>query len=84
MALAMVPPRILAAAALLSLFGIGLFVYTVLLTIPLVSNPDPMVGLELIVSAILVVGALGAFGAGAGLIRSGPGHDRSLSAWRSS
>jgi hypothetical protein len=70
MVFAMVPLRMLAAAALLGLFGIGLCVYTVLLTIPLISNPDPMVGLELIVSAILVVGAVVAFGAAAGLIRS--------------
>jgi hypothetical protein len=66
----MVPPRIRAAAALLVLFGIGLFAYTMILTVPLLANPDPMAGLELIVSAILVVGALGAVGAGVGLIRS--------------
>jgi hypothetical protein len=65
-----VPVRIRAAAALLALFGIGLFAYTVILTVPLLGNPDPMIGLELIVSAILVVGALGAVGAGVGLIRS--------------
>lgn len=66
----MVPLRIRAAAALLGLFGIGLFAYTVILTLPLLGNPDPMIGLELIVSAILVVGALGAVGAGVGLIRA--------------
>ena len=66
----MVPVRIRLAAALLGLFGIGLFAYTVILTVPLLVNPDPMIGLELIVSAILVVGALGAVGAGVGLIRS--------------
>jgi hypothetical protein len=66
----MVPPRIRAAAALLALFGIGLIVYTVLLTVPLVADPDPMAGLEFIVSAILLVGALGAVGAGVGLMRS--------------
>jgi hypothetical protein len=65
-----VPVRIRAAAALLALFGIGLFAYTVILTVPLLGNPDPMIGLELIVSAILVVGALGAVGGGVGLIRS--------------
>jgi hypothetical protein len=70
MVVAMVPPRIRAAAALLGLFGIGLIVYTVILTVPLLGDPDPMVGLELIVSAILVVCALGALGAGLGLIRS--------------
>jgi hypothetical protein len=66
----MIPPRIRAAAALLGLFGIGLIVYTVILTAPLLDNPDPMIALELIVSAILVVGALGALGAGVGLIRA--------------
>ena len=66
----MVPLRIRAAALLLALFGIGLIVYTVILTAPLLANPDPMAGLEFIVSAILVVGALGALGAGVGLIRS--------------
>jgi hypothetical protein len=70
MTVAMVPPRIRVAAALLSLFGIGLFVYTVMLTIPLISDPDPMAGLEFIVSAILIVGALGALAAGVGLIRA--------------
>jgi hypothetical protein len=65
-----VPLRIRAAALLLGLFGIGLIVYTVILTVPLLGNPDPMVGLELIVSAILLLGALGALGAGVGLIRS--------------
>jgi hypothetical protein len=70
MVLAMVPLRIRAAAILLGLFGIGLIAYTVILTVPLLANPDPMAGLELIVSAILVVGALGAVGAGVGLIRS--------------
>jgi hypothetical protein len=70
MAVAMVPPRIRAAAVLLGVFGIGLIVYTVILTAPLLDNPDPMVGLELIVSAILLVGALAALGAGLGLIRS--------------
>ena len=66
----MVPLRIRAAAVLLGLFGIGLLVYTVMLTIPLISDPDPMAGLEYIVSAILIVGALGAIGAGVGLIRA--------------
>jgi len=66
----MVPIRIRTAAVLLGLFGIGLIVYTVILTVPLLANPDPMIGLELIVSAILVVGALGAVGAGLGLIRA--------------
>ena len=66
----MVPVRIRIGAALLALFGIGLLAYTVILTVPLLGNPDPMVGLELIVSAILVVGALSAVGAGVGLIRS--------------
>jgi hypothetical protein len=66
----MVPPRIRAAAVLLGLFGIGLLVYTVLLTIPLLSDPDPMVGLELIMSAILVLGAVGAIVGGIGLYRS--------------
>ena len=70
MAVEMVPLRIRLAAALLGLFGIGLLIYTVMLTIPLISDPDPMAGLEYIVSAILVVGALGAVGAGVGLIRS--------------
>jgi hypothetical protein len=70
MVVAMVPPRIRAAAALLGLFGIGLIVYTVILTAPLLGNPDPMVGLELIVSAIFVVGALGALAASVGLVRS--------------
>ena len=65
----MVPPRIRAAAALLGLFGVGLIAYTVILTAPLLANPDPMAGLEFIVSAILVVGALGAIGAGVGPIR---------------
>jgi len=65
-----VPVRIRIGAALLALFGIGLLAYTVILTVPLLGNPDPMVGLELIVSAILVVGALSAVGAGVGLIRS--------------
>jgi hypothetical protein len=65
-----VPLRIRSAAVLLGLFGIGLIVYTVILTVPLLANPDPMVGLELIVSAILLLGALGALGAGVGLIRS--------------
>ena len=55
----MVPLRIRLAAALLGLFGIGLLIYTVMLTIPLISDPDPMACLEYIVSAILVVGALG-------------------------
>ena len=66
----MVPLRIRAAALLLGLFGIGLIVYTVILTAPLLANPDPMAGLEFIVSAVLVVGALAAIGAGVGLIRS--------------
>jgi hypothetical protein len=65
----MVPPRIRAAAALLDLFGIGLIVYTVILTVPLLADPDPMAGLEFIVSAILVVGAVCAVSAGVGLIR---------------
>jgi hypothetical protein len=66
----MVPLRIRAAAALLGLFGIGLFVYTVMLTIPLISDPDPMAGLEYIVSAILVLAAAGAVVGGVGLLRS--------------
>jgi hypothetical protein len=66
----MVPLRIRAAAVLLGLFGIGLIVYTVILTVPLLADPDPMAGLEFIISAILLVGALGAIGAGVGLIRS--------------
>jgi len=66
----MVPPRIRAAAVLMGLFGIGLIAYTVILTEPLLANPDPMIGLELIVSAILLIGAMGAVGAGLGLIRS--------------
>jgi hypothetical protein len=45
----MVPPRIRAAAALLGVVGIGLIAYTVILTAPLLGNPDPMIGLELIV-----------------------------------
>jgi hypothetical protein len=70
MAFTMAPLRIRAAAVLLSLFGIGLIAYTVILTAPLLGSPDPMIGMELIVSAILVVGAVGAVGAGVGLIRS--------------
>ncbi|MEX0626746.1 MAG: hypothetical protein WD402_09380 [Chloroflexota bacterium] len=66
----MVPLRIRAAALLLGLFGIGLFIYTVMLTIPLISDPDPMLGLELIVSAILVLGAFGAIVGAIGLFRS--------------
>jgi hypothetical protein len=57
MAFAMVPLRIRAAAVLLGLFGFGLIAYTVILTVPLLASPDPMVGLELIISAILVVGS---------------------------
>jgi hypothetical protein len=83
MAFAMVPPRFRAAAVLLGLFGIGLIVYTVILTLPLLTDPDPMAGLEFIVSAILVVAALAAIGAGVGLLRSAGWHDRSPSAWRS-
>jgi hypothetical protein len=70
MAIAMVPLRIRAAAALLGLFGLGLIAYTMILTAPLLGNPDPMVGLELIISAILVLGAVGAIVGGVGLIRS--------------
>lgn len=70
MTVAMVPLRIRVAAALLGLLGIGLFIYTVILTIPLISDPDPMLGLELIVSAILVLGAVGAIVGGLGLMRS--------------
>ena len=66
----MVPLRIRGAALLLGLLGIGLLIYTVILTIPLISDPDPMVGLELIVSAILVLGAVGAIVGGVGLYRS--------------
>ena len=66
----MVPPRIRAAAVILGLFGIGLIAYAVILTAPLLAHPDPMIGLELIVSAILLVGALGAVGAAVGLIRA--------------
>ena len=66
----MIPIRIRLAAALLVLLGIGVLAYTVLLTVPLLANPDPMLGLELIISAILVIGALGAVAAGLGLIRS--------------
>jgi len=66
----MVPLRIRAAAALLGLFGLALLGYTVMLTVPLLAHPDPMVGLELMVSAILVLGAIGAVGAGLGLMRS--------------
>jgi hypothetical protein len=65
-----VPLRIRAAALLLALFGVGLLAYTVILTIPLLADPDPMVGLELIVSAVLAVAAVGAVAAGVGLIRS--------------
>jgi hypothetical protein len=65
-----VPLRIRLAAVLLVLFGIGVLAYTVFLTVPLLANPDPMLGLELIVSAILAIGALGAVVAGVGLIRS--------------
>jgi len=54
----------------MGLFGIGLIAYTVILTEPLLANPDPMIGLELIVSAVLLIGAMGAVGAGLGLIRS--------------
>jgi hypothetical protein len=68
----MLPSRIRAAAVLLGLFGIGLLIYTVKLTIPLISDPDPMAGLEYIVSAILVIGALGAVWAGVGLFQSAP------------
>jgi hypothetical protein len=67
---AMIPLRIRFAAALLVLFGITVLAWTVLLTVPLVANPDPMLGLELMVSATLSVGAVGAIGAGVGLIRS--------------
>ena len=70
MSVAMVPLRIRIAAALLGLLGIGLFIYTVILTIPLISDPDPMLGLELIVSAILVLGAVGAIVGGLGLMRA--------------
>ncbi|SRR6266540_5638337 len=70
MAFAMVPVRIRLAAALLALFGIGLLAYTVVLTVPLLANPDPMVGLELITSAVLLLGAVGAVAAGVGLNRS--------------
>lgn len=66
----MVPPRIRAAAGLLGLLGIGLFIYTAAVTVPLISDPDPMLGLELILSAILVLGAIGAIVGGLGLIRS--------------
>jgi len=66
----MVPIRIRGAAALLGLLGVGLFIYTVILTIPLITDPDPMLGLELIVSAILVLGAVGAIVGGLGLVRS--------------
>ena len=66
----MVPPRIRVAAALLGLFGIGLLAYTVISTTPLLAHPDPMLGLELITSVILVLGALGAVGGGVGLVRS--------------
>jgi hypothetical protein len=55
---------------LLALFGVGLLAYTVVLTIPLLANPDPMLGLELIVSAVLGVGAVAAVVAAVGLIRS--------------
>jgi hypothetical protein len=65
-----VPLRIRVAGAVLGLGGIGLLVYTVLLTIPLIGDPDPMVGLELIVSAILLVGAVGAVVGGIGLVRT--------------
>jgi hypothetical protein len=40
----MVPLRIRAAAVLLGLFGIVLLVYTVIMTAPLLANPDPMIG----------------------------------------
>jgi hypothetical protein len=45
-------------------------VYTVVMTVPLVVNPDPMLVLELMVSAILAIGASGALVTGVGLFRS--------------
>lgn len=59
-----------AAAALLGLFGVVLALYTVNLTARLVARPDPMFGLEMTVSAILLTIAGVAIGAGIGLIRA--------------
>lgn len=67
---AMIPIRIRAAAVLLGLFGVALFAYTVIMTVPLVLEPDPMFGLEIMVSAVLLIAAGGAFGVGVGLTRS--------------
>jgi hypothetical protein len=67
---AMIPLRLRAAAVLLVVLGLGLIVYTLILTAPLLAKPDPMIGMELIASAILLVGALGAIGAGVGLLRA--------------
>ncbi len=63
------PIRIRVAAVLLGLIGIALFIYTLSMTISLVLHPDPMFGLEIIVSAMLLVAAGGAIGLGIGLAR---------------
>lgn len=67
---AMVPLRIRVAAVLLSLFGAALFAYTVIMSVPLVLKPDPMFGVEMIVSALLLAAAGGAVGTSVGLSRS--------------
>jgi hypothetical protein len=66
----MIPLRLRVAAALLALFGVGLLVYTAIITVPLVLHPDPMLGLEIIVSAMLVVAAGLAIGTAVGISRA--------------
>ncbi|MGZ8475348.1 MAG: hypothetical protein ACXWWQ_03865 [Candidatus Limnocylindria bacterium] len=63
------PIAVRAAAVLLGVLGLAVFVYTVSMTVPLVLEPDPMFGLEMVVSAVLLVAAGGAVVVGVGLTR---------------
>lgn len=65
----LIPLRIRAAAALLAILGVALFGYTLVTTASLLGNPDPMLRLELVVSAILIAVAAAAVGVGTGLAR---------------
>ena len=62
-----VPLRIRAATTLLTVLGVALLGYTLVTTASLLGNPDPMLGLELVVAAVLVAAAAAALGVGIGL-----------------
>ncbi|TFG86221.1 MAG: hypothetical protein E4H17_04355, partial [Gemmatimonadales bacterium] len=54
---------------LLGIGGVALVRYTVIMTVPLVTHPDPMFGLEMLVSGLLLASGIGAVAAALGLMK---------------